>query len=292
MKKSCFHTVLIILNSIFGAYSQNLIRANDSRIRYMGRIDYSDQYCPSYSYPGVTISAKFIGSEISAVIKDFGTGGNQSVNYYNVVVDGVTLHKVRVNSADTLYLLAEGLTDDLHSIKLIKRTESTVGKSSFGGFVIQEEVLEPPNELSDFKMEFIGDSWTCGYGNEVSTNSPNTGFNSMNEDNAKAWGYTLAERFDAQYHATAISGRGMYRNNTGSTSGVVPEEFENIHLGSTDWDPSNYVPDVVFIHLGPNDFFSETVTPINPLDSTDYVEAYIDFIDKLRIEYGSATKIV
>ena len=143
-------------------------------------------------------------------------------------------------------------------------------------------------------MEFIGDSWTCGYGNEVSTNSPNTGFHSIYEDNGRAWGYTVAKKFDAQYHATAISGRGMYRNNTGTTAGVIPDEFDRIFPGqaSPTWNFSNYIPDLVVIHLGTNDFYQESLSPPIMLDSALYVDKYIAFINTLRSNYGSTTKIL
>ncbi len=267
------------------------IPATDKNINYMGRIDFSNDSYPSYSYPGVTISTKFKGTCIKAIIKDFASGGSETTNYYNVVIDDEILYKIEVNRQDTLYTLAIGLEDTEHTIALVKRTESSVGKSSFGGFMIEGNSLLA-NTLPTLKMEFIGDSWTAGYGNEISTTSPNTGFHSINEDNYRAWGYTLAKRFNAQYHGTAISGRGISRNNTGSETGLLSEEFYNIHLGNTKWDFTNYIPDIVFIHLGTNDFYLETVPNPTALDSAKYVTAYIDFIKDVRKNYGNDTKIV
>ncbi|MBC7485357.1 MAG: T9SS type A sorting domain-containing protein [Cytophagaceae bacterium] len=270
------------------------IKADDPAIQYMGRIDFSNPQKPSYSFPGISIKAKFNSSTIKAVIKDFGLGGEQTTNYYNVIIDGQFVQKLQVNAIDTLYLIATGLDASDHTVELIKRTESSVGKSSFFGFVISSSVLLPLDPMPIYKMEFIGDSWTCGYGNEISTNSPNTGFHSINEDNARAWGYTVAKKFNAQYNATAISGRGLYRNNTGSTTGVLPEEFNKTFPGQSSplWNFNNYIPDLVIIHLGTNDFYPETVSSTDLLDSALFVNKYIAFVSDIRTKYGSSTKII
>lgn len=258
----------------------------------MGRIDFTDQLLPNFSFPGVTISAEFNGTKIHAIIKDYAAGGTTTTNYYNVILDDTIFYRLKVNKIDTVYSLVDQLPAGKHSISLIKRTESSVGKSSFGGFIIENGDIINPKQLPNFKMEFIGDSWTCGYGNEVKTTSPNTGFHSINEDNTKAWGYILAKRFNSQYHATAISGRGMYRNNTGSKNGTLPIEFNNIHLGNTNWVHSNYIPDIVLIHLGTNDFYPETAVPIKMFDSAAYVSTYINFIADIRSKYSNSTDIV
>ncbi|MCP4520911.1 MAG: SGNH/GDSL hydrolase family protein [Cytophagales bacterium] len=292
MKKIREIITIVFIAFFCNVFAQNnLIPADNENISYMGRIDFTNEKYPSYSYPGITISTRFQGTSIQAVIKDFGLGGTTTTNYYNVIVDGELLHKIEVNKQDTLYTLATGLTDQEHTIEIVKRTESSVGKSSFGGFVIEGNELLPV-QLPTLKMEFIGDSWTCGYGNDISTTSPNTGFHSINEDNYKAWGYTLAKRFNAQYHCTAVSGRGLYRNNTGTTNGTLPQEWNYIHAGNTTWDHSSYIPDIVFINLGTNDFFLETVSNPIDVDSAKYVSAYIDFIEDIREKYNATTKIV
>jgi len=294
IKNSILFVLTVLLSMQLSKATDTYIKANDSNIQYVGRIDFTNPLKPTYSFPGISIKAKFNGTTISAVIKDYGSGGATTTNYYNVLIDDVVTLKLKVVVADTLYLLASNLTSGDHTVELVKRTESSVGKSSFWGFVISGTTLLSLPTPPTYKMEFIGDSWTCGYGNEVSTNSPNTGFHSIYEDNGRAWGYTVAKKFDAQYHATSISGRGMYRNNTGSTTGVIPDEFDRIFPGqaSPTWNFNNYIPDLVVIHLGTNDFALDAQTPPNSLDSALYVDKYIAFITTLRGYYGTSTKIL
>jgi lysophospholipase L1-like esterase len=274
----------------------HFIAADDPNIQYVGRINFTDPKAPTYTFPGVSISTKFTGTAISADFKDYGAGGSTSTNYYNVFIDNVFVKALKVLSSTTNYMLALGLTNTTHSILITKRTESSVGKSSFKGFYIEGVALETPDALPAKKIEFIGDSWTCGYGNEYSGAGANTGFTSKNEDNYSAWGSITSRRLNAQYHCTAYSGRGLYRNNDGNTTTVIPNVYNRIFPDDNTslWNFSAYIPDVVVIHLGTNDFANEQSWASNhsALDSASYVNKYIGFISDIRTAYGSATKIV
>lgn len=290
-------TTLFILSLAFfiNASAQSptyFIEADDANIQYMGRIDFTNPKAPTYTFPGVSISAKFTGTAISGDFKDYGSGGVQTTNYYNVYIDNLFVKALKVSSSTTNYMLASGLTNTTHTILVTKRTESSVGKSSFKGFYIEGATLETPDAQPIKKIEFIGDSWTCGYGNEVE-NAENKSFTSVNEDNYSAWGAITTRRLNTQYHCTAYSGRGMYRNNSGTTNGVVSQFYDRIFPddAASSWDHNKYVPDVCVIHLGTNDFFPEQNSTPNMLDSTAFVTAYINFVTSLRGYYPSA-KIV
>ena len=270
--------------------------AKNPFIQYSGRIDFSNSKSPTFWFPGISIKANFQGPAIDIVIQDNASGGAQTTNYYNVFIDN-TLYKVlAVNSSDTLYKIARNLSNTTHKIEVFKRTESQVGGSSFRGFCLQigGALVAPANQLTR-KIEFIGDSYTCGYGNELAiaappTGNPNTGFHSVNENNYNAWGAIIARDLNAEYHCTAYSGRGLYRNNSGLTTGTVPSIYNrtNPDNASSTWNTSNYVPDVVVIHLGTNDFAPEQASTPSMVDSTTFVNTYISFIATLRTNYPSA----
>ena len=273
-------TSIILFSDCIGQTPTNFIPADDPNIQYMGRIDFSNPLAPTYSYPGVTISAKFNGTAISGDFQDYGTGGAQTTNYYNVFIDNVFIKALKIMSSTTTYSLATDLSNTTHTISLTKRTESSVGKSAFKGFYIEGNSLLTPDAMPINKIEFIGDSWTCGYGNELAgTGGQYVGFNSVNEDNYSAWGAITSRRLNAQYHCTAYSGRGMYRNNSGSTSGVIPQVYPRIFPDDANsvWNYNNYIPDVCVIHLGTNDFFPEQYMsfgwiPYNQGDKEAYPE--------------------
>ena len=270
-------------------------QANHINIQYSGRIDFSNTLAPAYSFPGISIKATFQGPAIDVIIKDYAVGGATTTNYYNVLIDGAIKKVLKVNYTDTLYMIARDLTDADHTIEVFKITEAQVGKSSFKGFRLRTgKSLVSSTSAPSRKIEFIGDSFTCGYGDEVSiaypAGNPNTGFHSVNENNYKAWGAVVCRTLNAQYMCTAYSGRGVYRNNTGSTTGTVPSFYNRIHPddAASSWTVSNYIPDVVVVHLGTNDFAPEAGTPASALDSASFVNAYISFVNTIRSNYPSA----
>jgi lysophospholipase L1-like esterase len=271
--------------------SMILFTADNPNIQYTGRIDFANPKSPVYSFPGVSVKAKFQGNAIDVIIKDYGTGGATTTNYYNIMIDGAVSKVLMVNSTDTIYQAVRNLSDAEHTIEVFKRTESNVGKSSFRGFQLRagKTLLSLP-AASSRRIEFIGDSFTCGYGDEVSTNSPNTGFHSVNENNYTAWGALTCRTLSAQYMCTAYSGRGIYRNNNGSVSGTIPTFYNRVHpdYASPLWTLSNFVPDVVVIHLGTNDFAPEAWGTPSMVDSAQFVNAYISFVSTVRSNYPAA----
>jgi len=271
------------------------VPASDLKIQITGRCDKTDPDEILFAFPGVSIKAKFEGTEISAVFKEYGSGEEGTTNYFNVIIDNGTPSVLKLSSSDTVYLLASGLSEGPHSVEIIKRTESMVGMVGFQGFILDEGKqlleLDKPSEL---KMEFVGNSITCGYGNELSTTSPdNYHFTSVNEDNYKAWGAVTARRFGAQYVCTAYSGRGVFRNITGDTLGTIPLIYDQIIADDStkEWDHSNYIPDIVVVNLGTNDFNAEVSSDLYTVDSAVFVDTYIQFVAKLRSYYPDASII-
>lgn len=288
---------LVLLIDSANAQS-NRYNPDNPNIQYMGRIDKSDPTSYLFSLSGVSIKAKFNGTEVSLILKDYATGTNTTTNYFNVFVDGERAQVLETNNTDTLYTLAIGLTDTTHDIEITKRTEVSVGRCAFKGFLIDGTIIEP-DPKPQYKIEIIGDSRSAGYGNEVSYEDPNDtpGFNSVNEDNYWAWSAITARELDFEYHCVAMSGRGMYRNNTGSTVGVIPSIYDrtNPAIASSLWNHEAYTPDLIIVLLGTNDFAKENAWGTDHsdmLDSADYVGAYITFVEELRQIHGSETLIV
>jgi len=277
--------------------AQNLITvgASDPNIIYQGRIDNSDPSKILFSYPGVSIKATFEGTQIKALLEEGGWGGTSGTNYFNVIIDEKAPTVLELSGSNTEYTLAQNLTDGIHTIELIKRTESQVGTVTFKGFQTESgTLLAPSTPLPERKIEFIGNSITCGYGNGISTTSPdNYHFTSINENNYNAWGAVAARNLQAQYSCVAYSGRGLLQNNSGSQEGTLPKIYDQIIAddASTLWDHSRYIPDVLVINLGTNDFAAEVSSDQYTVDSTEFVQTYITFISKLRTYYPCSSII-
>ena len=264
------------------------ISSSDPRIQYTGRIDFSGSE-PWFSQPGVSIKARFTGSTLHFMMRDFASSYLGS-NYYNVTIDNGAPVAFEVRKGTTVYEVASNLAPGEHTVVLTKRTESSVGSSRFLGFQIRGTLLEPPARPTR-RMEFIGDSMTCGYGNEVSVpeppaGNPNTGFHSINENHDKAFPTFTARALGAEHQTVCYSGRGVYRNLDGTTHGTMPLIYDRIIPDQPRplWDLSRYVPDVVVINLGTNDLDYTKA----PADEAAFKAAYTNFVTRIRGTYPNA----
>jgi hypothetical protein len=131
-------------------------------------------------------------------------------------------------------------------------------------------------------MEFIGNSITCGYGNE----GPNKEckFSASNENGYMAYGAITARAFNAEYCAVAFSGKGIYKNYDESMEETIPELYDRAltFKENVQWDFKKYIPEVVVINLGTNDFAHS-----NP-DSAAFVGKYEEFVKTIRKNYPQA----
>lgn len=94
---------------------------------------------------------------------------------------------------------------------MTKRTEADMGITRFMGFVLEDNgELFPLSETPNRRIEFIGNSITCGYGTEG--NNKDERFKPDTENNCKSYAAILARAFSADAHFIAHSGKGLVRN--------------------------------------------------------------------------------
>lgn len=269
------------------------IDADDPAIDYTGRIDFSEPKAPCFAYPGVAILAAFEGGSIDAVMEDSGDG-----DYFNISIDGRPCEVFRSCTGESVFRAGRGLGPGTHTIRVVKRTESLCGTATFKGFAVEAGAgLSPVAGPPERRIEFIGDSITCGYGDLVSTDHPELcPFTNANEDCSIAWGALTAEALGARFVATAYSGRGVFRNYDATERGTLPELYRDIfpdRPGAARWDPSRYVPDVIVVNLGTNDYNSLLMRDDMSAERFDKLlaDAYRSFVVELRRLYPAA-KIV
>jgi lysophospholipase L1-like esterase len=264
--------------------SMIVVRASDPLIAYTGRFDWRSKTDPVFSYPGTSVKLKFTGDAFDMLMQDMAEGGDEHSNYLNVIIDNGKPLVIKLNNKQRIYFLARSLDLREHTIEIIKRTESSVGPVMLHGFRLRRgHRLMPLTDIPERKIEFIGNSLTTGYGNEVTIEAPpkgnpDTGFHSVNENNYTAWGAVACRALKAQYVCTAYSGRGLYRNNNGSTTGTLPLVYDYISPDKADvlWNHQKFTPDVIVVDLGANDFAKGVP------DSTTFCSTYISFLEKLR----------
>lgn len=272
--------------------------ADNANIQYSGRISFDDPKAPKFSAPGVYIKAKFKGTSCTVLFKDQFLWGKN--NYYNVIIDGSQTYKVKPIQGQTYYTVATNLEYKEHTVLFVKRTESSIGNCEFLGFRVSELLTQDPKPTR--KIQLIGNSISCGAGSEASDGDPN---NACSEDGwgqpynncHLAFGPVMARNLGAEYHVTAVSGIGMYRNYSAQYDGrTMPDVFGLLYLESNapsiNWDASKFQADAIVIELGTNDFSpgDQSFEPgrVPHIDSAVYVTAYVNFVNTLRTKYPNA----
>jgi hypothetical protein len=279
MKKLfCLAFLLFIIASMTRA-QDNAISAANSMIQYSGRIDFSNPQAPRFDWPGISITAAFHGPSIGFLLNDLG-------NNYDVMVDGKP-NTIWATSANKSLYMVDNLAPGDHVVKIIKRTESLFGLATFKGLVLSaggtlSNAPTPPGR----RVELIGDSYLCGYG--VEALSIQCDSLRPYENAEKAFGALVAQDLQAEYHLESFSGKGIVRNwGDPKTQSVdpFPPLFDRVVCRDDKslWDFTKWIPNIVIVHLGLNDFSSPPQA-----DRKEFSQKYVAFLKHIREKYPQA----
>lgn len=230
---------------------------------------------------------RFNGSSSVAARIDDDSGNN----YAMVWIDGEPGRKFRLNAADGIYALADGLSPGEHTVEVVRVTEGHVGLTHFRGFELAAGGTPLPwRGAPERRIEFIGDSITCGYGVEV--DDPKLHFEPATENFCLGYSGLTARALDADYVAVSRSGIGMVRGYDGPRDGIPADAMpavygRSLYLRSDSvWDFRRFTPDVICLNLGTNDFSTSGVN----VDL--FVDAYGKFLHQLLARYPKARIVV
>lgn len=239
-----------------------------------------------YSWPSIYFETAFKGDSLMLKFDD-------EQNIFQLIVDGNA--PIIVNKPGKQDYVVQGLTDGKHHVRLEKITETQSNTGRFHGFFSDDQPASLPKRK--YRIEFIGDSFTVGYGNT----SPNQ--ECTNDDvyatthSQLAFGPLVAKHFNADYQINASSGFGIVRNYNGSSPdknliGLYPFTLHNNnYIYASDWQPQ-----VIVIGLGTNDFS----TKLNDGErwktreelQQDYVSKYTEFVKSLHTQNPKAQFIL
>jgi lysophospholipase L1-like esterase len=266
---------------------QNTYEADDPNIQYSGRIDFTDPKKPHFTASGGYVTAKFRGNKLTVMFRDELKYSQK--NYYDVIVDDQAPVKITPLSSVTAYDVPVTLTGCEHKVTFIKRTEASIGYCEFLGFKVGE--LAVPDPKPTRKIEVIGDSITCGSGDEAADGSAQCsegGWGQAYQSSYMAYGAVLGRMLNAERHTTCVSGIGLVRNYSSLYDArPMPEVYPLLYIDSKTsppWDTSKFKPDAVVIGLGTNDF-SPGDSARASMDETTFANGYIAFIDQLKGYY-------
>lgn len=230
-------------------------------------------------------------------------GSPPTPDYYphiGVVADGVTLENRQNILADGWYDLWQGKAGE-HTVRIVKVSENSRGKLGILTLACDGEILDAPKEKKP-TMEIIGDSITCGFGDESGDNSPE--FLCCEENGWMTYGAIAARELGYEWSQICVSG--ISASQPEHPMFPMPGMNEIYHL--TDqlyderrgvepaaWDFENHHTNIVILNLGTND-----VNPIRFAPSfkntaameTYFQKRYREFVEDIRRRNGKDTFIV
>ena len=141
-----------------------LFAADNPNIQYTGRIDFGNPKKPRFWAPGVYVTMRFAGPSCAVVVNDEMLGGSKH-NYLEVVVDG-KLTRLQLTGKENTVPVASNLAAGPHTLTICKNTESNIGYLECVGVRCAKLLLPPARPAR--RIEFIGNSITCGTGSDES----------------------------------------------------------------------------------------------------------------------------
>ncbi len=271
------------------------IDSTDERLTFVGRTDFSSGNARQWA-SGAYFSFAFNGTGCELDIVDEVLYGS-NYNYLEIVVDSLAPRRIRtsgrlntvvigqaltdvVDSAVNVVQVFENLTDTRHTVEVVRDTETGMGFTELTK--IRALGLENWSRPTEFTIEFIGNSITCGaesYLDEVAAGEGSWFDRHMAYN---GYGPRTARALGARWLLTSCSGIGLVHSCCDMEI-VMPQVYDKIILRDNKL-PYDFaqIPDVVCICLGQND-------GRQPDDV--FVAAYVDFIATIRSHYADA-KIV
>jgi len=278
MRKAALVSVILLLSLALGAKESR--SADSPCFTYIGRT-LSEGGKVSYDWTGVTAIVHFKGKYLEMRYQDSGT------NYVNVWVDKepcAVPDFVLTLGGSALVPVVESLKKEEHTVYIQKRTEGEQGKITLEEFITDGNFLQARG-LKDRRLLFVGDSYTCGYGTEAS--GRNEPFRASEENPSYTYAAIIGRYFNADVVTVSHSGRGIVRNYGDAAAKTMPQKYAHVFDSEEGSSPlckaSAYVPSLVIIYLGTNDF---SVGKQPSLGS--WCAGYADLLRQIRADYPSA----
>ncbi|MGN1338912.1 MAG: GDSL family lipase, partial [Oscillospiraceae bacterium] len=209
--------------------SEKSFAADNMHVKPIGRTLMSDgTLWIAHSASGVEFSFSGTSASITLVGDGAALGAEDTRARFAVYVNGEKTLDELVDSAEKTYEIFSSESATETTVKLLKLSESA--NSTFGIKSIDVTAVDgiAPTAEKELKIEFIGDSITCGYG--VDDEVKEHHFSTATEDATRAYAYKTAQLLDADYSLVSYSGHGIISgytdNGKKSVSQLVPKVYE------------------------------------------------------------------
>ena len=309
MKKIlCIAAVALLTLSAMAApkktVKETVTPASDSLITYVGRtlVDGSSvSFDWTATYARISFEGNYLAINASDTRRDYFNvwidkaptaepdriiaigNGDEKSTFGKIEVNSVYDGRIEiVNEADFKAIYGKKIPSQ-HFVTIQKRTEGEQGTATFKEIITKGKLIHAM-PLKTRRIEFVGDSYTCGYGTENSVSTDP--FTPETENSGKSYASIVSRYFNADYTVVAHSGMGVVRNYNSNVAGwYMPERYTQTFDINRDvkWDASQseFKPDITVIYLGTNDFS----VSLQPKESV-FVAGYLKLLQEIKDNYG------
>lgn len=270
-------TVQYVFNGADSATSASYkLKENEEYLKVQGRsYELDDGIACDFTASGIEFNA-VCGGDIEL------TANCTADTYYTVYINGIRQsERLAMSSGTATYTVAKKLAAGRYNIKLVKQSHVNHSISSLMSLTMYGNFTEAPRD-SEYLIEFIGDSITCGYG---TVNYPDTSATYFGTayycDATAAYAYKTADSLGADYSMISVSGWTLLSGDN-SVPGIYGKT--SWHRGDTLYTPERKA-DIVVINLGTNDKNQSNYT-------TDFVSQSVEFISEIRAMHGEDVTII
>lgn len=199
-------------------------------------------------------------------------------------VNGEPVKDTMLNNTEETFRIFESTEPQNCIISVVKLSEAAYSNIGVKSINVISEYGIIPTPARKHKIEFIGDSITCGYG--IDAADQYEAFATTNENGEKTYAALIGKHFKADYNVISWSGIGVYSSYTESSkpnqSFLMPPIYGKTapnELSNDMWDFTQWQPDLVVINLGTND---NTWTRGIQERADLFGAAYYEFIEQVR----------
>ena len=246
----------------------------ESNIKLTSRaaFDNSNNLKMDWSYSGFVMQGEFSGDIVLTDVVSWPTSGVGRVLAYCVIDNDFTGRKeVIIEGLGAVgdVTIVSGLKPGYHTVQFFKASEAW--SVTANGIKFNGTLFDAPAEKAK-KIQFIGDSVTCGSG---IVNAVDKDANSVyRSDISKSFGMLTARHFNAEFRVASVSGS-MFSYNEAKAASYMYDRYLNKFISDKNsvYDFSiETQPDVVVVALGTNDAGIDTAT-VN-----EYVPKMLDMV--------------
>ena len=218
-----------------------------------------------------------------------------------VFVDGSEepYRTIHLTKEEETHLIFESLTEETHTIRIVKLTENYKTRAGITYFVMDGEVLANIEEKKP-QIEFIGDSITCGFGNM--TTDRDRFFYSEDENGFMSHAAIAARMLGLEVQMLCVSGicssqrvglpQDYGMNDLYPYTDRIYHDKEKKGGQASEWDFAGHPSEYVVLNLGTNDATAIMMSPNQDEETENFRKDYLEFVKTIRRLNGADTWIV